>query len=123
MAGVSAAAKRPTQDKKNASLKAGETTRKNQKEGPDRKGKNQEQDMKQETMGNQWAVEKVRLQPASSMKLTPHIRSHMQGAGCSKAYGLKKGACMGANCQAPQSLAAESGTRLCQGCTLLGLMM
>ena len=61
VAGISPAAKRPQQDRKNASLKAGETTRKNQKEGPDRKGKNQAQDMKQETMGNQWAIEKVRM--------------------------------------------------------------
>ena len=33
--------------------------RKNQVEKPDRKGHNQEQHMGQETMGNQWAIEKV----------------------------------------------------------------
>ena len=63
-----AAAKRPAEDKSKASKKAQETVRKNQKAGPDRKGKDQEQDMKQETMGNQWAIEKVLSACASTCK-------------------------------------------------------
>lgn len=53
------AAKRPMADKKEAAKKAHATTAKNQKEGPNRKGANQEQDVGQEERGSKWQIEKV----------------------------------------------------------------